>query len=283
MENYFDAKKLLFDSLKRINSKGNKTTALYNSDDNIGNNIVNNTAAERISYGINSGLYKCEEIEMTFKGSSFRLMVPRNGDNIQQIKVKTHLTGRFNIYNITAAIAAAKSLGLGYGQITEAVKSFNPVDGRFNHISINTGATAIIDYSHTPDSLHNALKTIREILNEVKSNGKIITVFGCGGNRDRTKRPIMGEIAAVNSDIVIISSDNPRDEEPLAIIEEIKSGIKKDNYTVIENREDAIKKAVELSGNNDVILIAGKGHETYQEIKGVKYHFSDREVIEKYA
>ncbi len=282
MKNYFNSKKILFDSLKRINTKNRNTKAIYNEDDEYGTKIISSTEAERVSYGINSGMYKCEDIDMDFKGTSFRLLVPENGGDSSHIKIKTKLTGRFNIYNTLAAIAAAYSAGLDYGEITGALKSFEPVEGRFNQIVLKNGANAVVDYSHTPDSLLNALKTIREILVSMKSKGKIITVFGCGGDRDKIKRPLMGKIASEYSDKVFITSDNPRTEDPIEIITGIKSGIKMDNYTIIENRKDAISRAVELSGKNDIILVAGKGHENYQEINGVKYHFSDKEVLEKY-
>jgi UDP-N-acetylmuramoyl-L-alanyl-D-glutamate--2,6-diaminopimelate ligase len=283
MNNYFRSKKILFDSLKRINTKNNKTSAIYNIDDNYGDKIISSTEGEHISYGMESGLYKCVDYHMDFSGTRFRLLVPRNSENISEIIVKTKLTGKFNIYNITAAIAAAKSAGLKYEEITDTIKDFDPVDGRFNQLKLKNNAIAIVDYSHTPDSLLNALMTIREIMYEMESKGRIITVFGCGGDRDRTKRPLMGDIAVHYSDIAIITSDNPRSEEPYDIIDEIKTGISKDNYMIIENREEAIRNAIAMSDRNDVILVAGKGHETYQEIKGIRHHFSDREVIEKYG
>ena len=283
MDNYLKSKKVLFDSLKRINTKNYKTIAFYNSDDIYGSKIVSGSEAEHMSYGMESGSYKCKYYEMDFTGTKFKLLVPRNGENVSEISVKMNLTGKFNIYNVIAAIAASKSTGLHYEQIVNAIKEFNPVDGRFNQLKLKNGSIAIVDYSHTPDSLINALVTIREIMNDMKSKGRIITVFGCGGNRDRTKRPMMGDIAAHYSDIAIVTSDNPRDEDPFEIINEIKSGINKDNYMIIENREDAIRNAIDMSDKNDVILVAGKGHETYQEIKGIKHHFSDREIIEKYG
>lgn len=283
MENYLTSKKVLFDSMKRINVKNIKTAAIYNCDDNYGSKIVSGSEAEHMSYGLESGSYKCKDYEMDFSGTKFKLLVPRNGENVSEISVRMNLTGKFNIYNVIAAIAAAKAAGLHYEQITEAIKIFEPVDGRFNQVKLFNGAIAIIDYSHTPDSLLNALMTIREIMNGMKSKGRIITVFGCGGNRDRSKRPLMGDIAVHYSDIAIITSDNPRDEEPMDIINEIRSGINKDNFMIMENRDDAIRNAVDMSTKNDVILVAGKGHETYQEINGVKHHFSDRETIEKYG
>jgi UDP-N-acetylmuramoyl-L-alanyl-D-glutamate--2,6-diaminopimelate ligase len=143
----------------------------------------------------------------------------------------------------------------------------------------NENKKIIIDYSHTPDSLEKALLAIRKI---VKIDKPVYAVFGCGGNRDRTKRPLMGKIASEIADTVIITSDNPRFEEPMLIIDEIKAGISKKNYTVIENREEAIKNAIQSSEDDAVILVAGKGHETYQEIKGIRNHFSDKEIAEKY-
>lgn len=283
MEDYFKAKKILFDSVKRINRKGNRTAAIYNCDDEFGEKIAFSTEAERIAYGFGCGTYTAQNLEMDFSGMSFDVLVPRNGEDVDKISIKTGLTGRFNVYNILAATAALKTAGIRYSKITDAIKKFKPVDGRFNQVKLSNNAAAVIDYSHTPDSLYKALTTIREILDDNKSKGKIITVFGCGGNRDKAKRPLMGKIASENSDEVIITSDNPRDEEPMEIIDEIKTGIEKDNFSVEENRELAIKKAVAMSSKGDVILIAGKGHETYQEIKGVKYHLSDKEIVEKYC
>ena len=283
MDEYFKAKKILFDSAKRINSKGCRTAAIYNCDDEYGEKIASSTEGERIGYGFGCGAYTAKNLVMGFDGMRFDVLVPRNGDDVDKIRVKTCITGRFNAYNILASIAALKSAGINYKSIVESIKDFKPVDGRFNQLTLQNNAIAIIDYSHTPDSLYKALITIREILDENKSKGKIITVFGCGGNRDKAKRPLMGKIASENSDEVIITSDNPRDEEPIAIIDEIITGIEKNNFSVEENRELAIKKAVEMSSKGDIILVAGKGHETYQEIKGVKYHLSDKEIVENYC
>lgn len=281
MEDYFLAKKMLFDSMKRIGSKGINPAVIYNCNDENGSRIVSTSEAERISFGFGCGTFSAKDLEMDFGGMSFTVLVPRNGEGIESIRVKTKLTGRFNVHNILAAVAALKVLKLSYKQITRAIEDFEPVDGRFNRIKLNNGASAIIDYSHTPDSLLKAIITIREILNGNKSKGRIITVFGCGGNRDKAKRPLMGKIATENSDEVIITSDNPRDEEPLDIIEDIKAGISRDNYSIAADRETAIEKAFEIAMKGDVILVAGKGHETYQEIKGVKHHLSDREIVEK--
>ena len=164
------------------------------------------------------------------------------------------------------------------GYYHQGIKNTKPVPGRFEVIGSGK-KKVIVDYSHTPDSLEKALLAIRKIVGNAKP---VYAVFGCGGNRDRTKRPMMGKIATELAEKVIITSDNPRFEEPMAIIEEIKSGISKKNYTVIENREEAIKDVIQTSDDDAVILIAGKGHETYQEIKGIQNHFSDKEIAEKY-
>ena len=282
MEDYFNAKKRLFDSVERINKKGNKTSVIYNLDDEFGNKIVENSGSERISFGFNSALYSAKDLRMDFSGMNFDMLVPYNGEGIDRLEIETSLTGRFNVYNIMASAAVLKYLGISYGKIKEAVKVFKAVDGRFNQIILNNGAIAIIDYSHTPDSLMKAISTIREILNINNSTGKIITVFGCGGDRDKTKRPVMGEIATRLSDTVIITSDNPRTENPEQIITEIVGGTKKMNYIIEADRGKAIVQAIKISGKDDVVLVAGKGHETYQEINGVKNHFSDREIAERY-
>ncbi|MCC7158543.1 MAG: UDP-N-acetylmuramoyl-L-alanyl-D-glutamate--2,6-diaminopimelate ligase [Ignavibacteria bacterium] len=283
MQEYFEAKKILFDSMKRIGGKNIKPAVIYNCNDEYGTKIVGSTEAERISYGFGCGTYSAKNLEMDMNGMSFEVLVPHNGEDIEKIKIKTKLTGKFNVHNILAAIAALKSLKIDYKNIIKFIEEFQPVEGRFNRIKLSNGASAIIDYSHTPDSLLKTITTIREILDESKSKGSIITIFGCGGNRDKLKRPLMGDVAAKNSDEVIITSDNPRDEDPMTIIDDIKAGITQDNYSIEENRELSIKKAFEMSKKGDVILIAGKGHETYQEIKGVKYHLSDKEIAQKFS
>ena len=283
MDDYFEAKKIMFDSIQRINAKENNTAAVYNSDDEYGKHIVDGTGAERVSFGFSKAMYSVENLKMAFDRMKFDMLVPLNGGKTNKIKIETNLTGRFNVYNILAASAALKYLNVPFDVIKEGIKSFKAVDGRFNLIKLKNGAAAVIDYSHTPDALLKALTAIREILDETGSKGKIITVFGCGGNRDKLKRPLMGKIAVENSNHAIITSDNPRDENPIDIIEQIKTGITSDNYSVEENREKAITSAMNMSAKGDIILIAGKGHETYQEIKGVKHHFSDREIAERFV
>jgi UDP-N-acetylmuramoyl-L-alanyl-D-glutamate--2,6-diaminopimelate ligase len=282
MGNYFESKKILFNNLERINAKGSRTAAIYNSDDEFGNRITSGTEAERISFGFQKAVYSVDKLKMDFGGMKFEMLVPLNGEGNDKIKIESSLTGKFNVYNILAASAALKSLNIPFAEIQEGIKHFKPVEGRFNQLKLSSGAVAIIDYSHTPDALLNALSTISEIISGTGSKGKIITVFGCGGNRDRLKRPQMGKIASEYSNHAIITSDNPRYENPFDIIEEIKKGITADNYSVEENREKAIEQAVKMAKKDDVILIAGKGHETYQEINGVKHHFNDREIVERF-
>jgi UDP-N-acetylmuramoyl-L-alanyl-D-glutamate--2,6-diaminopimelate ligase len=280
MENYFSTKKLLFDSTKRINKKGNHTYAVYNSDDAYGHRMISTTESERVSYGFHRSMYSVSDLKMSFEGMRFNILVPVNG--IEKMDLNTSLIGKFNVYNILAAIAVLRTQNIPYDIIKEGISSFKAVDGRFNPVYLKNGAIGIIDYSHTPDSLQKAINTIREINLASAKGGKVITVFGCGGDRDKNKRPEMGRIASELSSDVIITSDNPRSEEPMNIIKDILKGVSGDNYIIEEERSKAIDIAYSISTKNDVILIAGKGHETYQEIKGVRYHLSDRELISNY-
>lgn len=282
MEAYFEAKKILFDSMKRINDKGNHTAVIYNCNDEYGFRIIRNSEAERIAYGTECGTFTAENIKMNFSEMTFDMLVPPNGQKVDKIKIKTSLTGRFNVHNILAATAVLHYYGIRYDDIVSAINEVTSVEGRFNFFKLANGAYAVIDYSHTPDSMEKAIMSIREIMRTSDDNGRLITVFGCGGNRDASKRPVMGRIASTMSDRVIVTSDNPRDEEPISIIQEIVTGINLDNYSIEPDRETAITNAVRMSNKGDVILIAGKGHEDYQEIKGRKLRFSDREVIRKF-
>jgi UDP-N-acetylmuramoyl-L-alanyl-D-glutamate--2,6-diaminopimelate ligase len=194
--------------------------------------------------------------------------------------ISTPLIGRFNVYNVLAAYATGKALGLPQEQIRTGIGNLKNVRGRFERITSPTGWTAIIDYAHTPDALENCLKTIHDVLSK-KSRGNIITVFGAGGDRDKSKRPIMGRIAGDYSDLVIVTSDNPRTEMPETIIDDIMSGITRHASVLREvDRQKAIERALNGAQQGDVILIAGKGHEDYQVIGREKKHFSDREVVE---
>jgi len=274
MQNYFDAKKILFDYLDE------KGFAISNLDDSYGFGIIKTTKAKKVFYAMKEDAeYKAVNEKISMEGLSFDILCSEGKYNIN-----TELTGRFNIYNILAAVSLARSLNIDFETIQKAISGFGAVNGRFNKIELPNKAYAVIDYSHTSDSLKNAVESAIEIRNMNPEKGRVITIFGCGGNKDRTKRPVMGEIATSLSDYTIITSDNPRFEDPMDIINEILEGVKtKGNYEIDANRETAIKKGIEISRKGDIILICGKGHETYQEVKGVKSHFDDKEMIEKYS
>ncbi len=273
MGNYFESKKILFDNLSC------QSFALSNKDDKYGEVILKDTKAKKFFYSVKkeSNLKSLNE-KLTLSGVEFD--VKWNGEIY---KLKSQLSGRFNIYNILASMSAVLNYEVDMTSIKEALLNFPEVNGRFNKVKLPNGAVAIIDYSHTSDSLKNAINSARDILNEEKNKAKVITVFGCGGNKDKTKRPVMGYFATSLSDYSIITSDNPRYENPMDIIDEILSGIKtKKNYEIIEKREAAIKRAIEMSQEGDIILICGKGHETYQEVMGVRNPFDDKEMVGKY-
>ncbi|MGE5401051.1 MAG: UDP-N-acetylmuramoyl-L-alanyl-D-glutamate--2,6-diaminopimelate ligase [Ignavibacteriales bacterium] len=268
VEEYFKAKKILFDSL------GQDTVALVNADDPSSANLIIATNAKVYTYGATAKAdFVLKNINYDLNGTAFELQF--NGENYQ---LKTRLVGEFNAYNAAAAFAVCRLMGIDTGNIIKGIETTPQVAGRFETVSSGQ-KKVIVDYSHTADSLEKALLAIHNI---TAGKNPIVTVFGCGGNRDRTKRPVMGKIASDLSDRVIVTSDNPRTEDPMAIIGEIIAGIKKDNYKIIENREEAIRSAIMESEDNAVILVAGKGHETYQEINGVRSHFSDKETAEKY-
>lgn len=268
LENYLNAKKILFDSL------GQSSFGLYNSDDKNSPTLIGNCKAKCFSYGtLPDADFIIKDVIYDLSGTKFTIEYLG-----KKYEANTSLIGVFNAYNACAAFAVAVLLGVEPGTALEGIKNTKQVPGRFEVIG-NAEKKVIVDYSHTADSLEKALLALKKISNDKLP---IYTVFGCGGNRDKTKRPVMGKIATDMSKRAIVTSDNPRFENPLDIIEDIKKGIQKDNYDVIENREEAIRNAIENSEDNAIILIAGKGHETYQEIKGVRNHFSDKEVAEKY-
>ncbi len=267
-EHYFDSKKMLFDL---ITADG---TVIYNCDDENGKKIVSGSKAQKISYGIkkNSDL-KIENIEFDLDGTHFDLIWKE-----KKYQVVTGLVGHFNAYNAASAFGVSVANGVDPLTAVEGIKNTPQVPGRFEVVG-RKNKKVIIDYSHTSDSLKQALTAVHHI---VKNERPVYTVFGCGGDRDKTKRPIMGEIAGSMSDRVYATSDNPRTEDPYIILDEVIAGIKTNNYRVIENREEAIRSAIFESEDNAVILIAGKGHENYQEVNGVRKHFSDKETAEKY-
>jgi UDP-N-acetylmuramoyl-L-alanyl-D-glutamate--2,6-diaminopimelate ligase len=216
-----------------------------------------------------------------FQGTEFKTSLEGTTMNINGNRIQTSLIGRFNAYNILVAYAATTLLGISETDLISVIEKLTPPAGRLQFVKSNNGVYGIVDYAHTPDALQNILKTV----NQVKPHdARIITVFGCGGDRDTTKRPQMGNIAAEFSDYIIVTSDNPRTENPEKIIDDIIQGIPESftNYERITNRADAIKKAAEMAGNNDVIVVAGKGHETYQIFSDTTIHFSDLEELKKH-
>jgi UDP-N-acetylmuramoyl-L-alanyl-D-glutamate--2,6-diaminopimelate ligase len=267
MLEYRNVKKLFFDNLPE------DAFALTNLDDKNGPVMLQNSRADKKSYSVKGMAdFKARIFEKHFNGTDIEI-------NGRELVVQ--FVGVFNVYNLLAVYGAALLLGLSEEEVLRELTLLQPVAGRFQTLRSPKGFTAIVDYAHTPDALSNVLNAIHEVLG---SRGQIITVVGCGGNRDRTKRPIMAREAAERSDKVLLTSDNPRFEEPEDILRDMIEGLTEDQrqaaLTIVERRE-AIKTACALAQEGDVVLIAGKGHEDYQEIKGVKHHFDDREEVEK--
>jgi UDP-N-acetylmuramoyl-L-alanyl-D-glutamate--2,6-diaminopimelate ligase len=272
MEEYFQAKKLLFDSLS------GDAVAITNADDTWGMQIAASSKARTFSYGVGEHAdIRATDIRLAIEGSS--CMLSFKG---QQTSLTTPLVGRFNIYNILAAYSTGLALGLPPETLTAGIRSVNSVRGRFERIASPQGWAAIIDYAHTPDALEKCLHTIHDVLPS-EGRGRIITVFGAGGDRDKTKRPLMGSVAGQLSDIMIVTSDNPRTEDPQQIMDQIVAGIPRGaNVTQVIDRRAAILAALQQARSGDVVLVAGKGHEDYQVIGKEKIHFSDREIVEEY-
>ncbi|HQE33796.1 MAG TPA: UDP-N-acetylmuramoyl-L-alanyl-D-glutamate--2,6-diaminopimelate ligase [Flavobacterium alvei] len=262
---YRDVKKSFFDNLPKT------AFALSNIDDKNGAVMLQNTAAKKLTYALKSYAdYKAQILENQLSG----LLLKINGN-----EVWVKLIGTFNAYNLLAIYGTAIELGLENLEVLRLLSDLESVSGRFQFIVSNSNITAIVDYAHTPDALENVLKTINDIRTK---NEQLITVVGCGGNRDKAKRPIMANIATELSDKTILTSDNPRNEIPEEIINEMEQGVAAQNYKKslsITDRKQAIKTACQLAQPNDIILIAGKGHETYQEINGVRHHFDDMETV----
>ena len=264
-DEYRDTKKKFFDELQA------SAFALSNADDRNGRIMMQNTRAEKHLYALKSMAdFRCRILESRF--DSLHL-------NIDEVDTWFKLVGPFNAYNLLAVYATAVLLDEPKEKILTTLSGLKPVEGRFDHFISPNGIIAIIDYAHTPDALENVLKTIRAVRT---GNEQVITVIGAGGNRDKTKRPLMAKIACENSNRVILTSDNPRFEEPEAIIDDMKKGVpadKKKNTLAITNREEAIRAACALVQKGDIVLVAGKGHEKYQEIKGIKYPFDDKQIL----
>ncbi|GAB6990612.1 UDP-N-acetylmuramoyl-L-alanyl-D-glutamate--2,6-diaminopimelate ligase [Paenibacillus pini] len=280
MEEYQAAKGLFF---ARLGNKFNhdvkrRKHAVLNADDPSSAYFAKITSAEIITYGIDEPAdVRASNISITAQGTYFHLDTFRGSTDIQ-----LRMVGKFNVYNAMAAIAAGLLEGIELEAIKRSLESIAGVDGRVESVDAGQPFAVIVDYAHTPDGLENVLKTVKEF-----AKGRVLTVFGCGGDRDRTKRPIMGKIAAKYSDMAIVTSDNPRTEDPDLILKDIEQGLQEDQvpenqYMLIVDRRKAIQKAIEMASPDDVVLIAGKGHETYQIIGHTKHDFDDR-VIAKEA
>lgn len=271
MEEYFRAKKTLFDEMKPIK-------AVTNADDPWGRRIIEGILADSITYGMTgSADVSARNVNLSLEGTRFE--IAHKG---KTTPITSPLVGRFNVYNILAAFSAGVAVNIPTDTIKAGVERLKNVKGRFERVVSSKGWTAIIDYAHTPDALEKCLKTIHDVLPEAH-RGRIITVFGAGGDRDKTKRPLMGKVAQELSDIVIVTSDNPRTENPDAIIDDIIAGMTPGEGVERQtDRGKAIELAAKRANKGDVVLIAGKGHEDYQVLGAKKVHFSDREVVEEF-
>lgn len=262
---YLEAKKMFFDMLPK------EAFALTNIDDKVGEVMLQNTQALKKRYSLRA--------QADFMGRIIESRLDGTLMTFNNKEVEVLFTGKFNAYNLTAVYAISILLGWDQEQVMVNMSRLVPVAGRFQAFHSPKGYTAIVDYAHTPDAVVNVLNAIRDVIG---NNGNIITVVGAGGNRDKGKRPIMAKEAASRSERVILTSDNPRDEEPTDILRDMEAGLDDEGRAKtlsISDRREAIRTAATLANKGDVILIAGKGHEDYQEIKGVKYHFDDREVV----
>ena len=262
-ENYFNSKRILFE---------NSSIAVTNADDENGLKIVSGLNCKVVSYAVNTNNadYVAKNVKFKSNGVEYDLVSELIG------RVNCPIPGRFSVYNSLCAAAIALTLGISFEEVLTAISKSNGVKGRIEVVPTDTDYTVIIDYAHSPDGLENIISSLREIAKK-----RIVTVFGCGGDRDRTKRPIMGKIAAELSDFCVVTSDNPRSENPSKIIEDILEGMKgvSTPYVVVENRREAIKWALENAQKDDIILLAGKGHETYQILPTGTIHFNEREVV----
>jgi UDP-N-acetylmuramoyl-L-alanyl-D-glutamate--2,6-diaminopimelate ligase len=285
MESYLGSKQQLFSRLLQPDQCKPVRRAAVNMDDKYGAQIAAVSACPVISYGVDyNGDVKAEGVALSVNGITGILKTPK-GD----VAFTSRLLGRFNLYNILAAVSAGIALDLSLEAIKAGIEGHKAVPGRMERVKNSHGITLLVDYAHTGDALENVLKTLKEL-----ATGRIITVFGCGGDRDPGKRPIMGGIAAGLSDLAIVTSDNPRSEDPFAIMAQIKTGIahlnireytvdelsagfREKGFVMLENRRDAIRLAVSAAVPGDIILLAGKGHEDYQIIGSTKHHFDDRE------
>lgn len=280
MEDYFAAKAILFE---RLLAEGGKkgAFAVINGDDPYGKRLFDKCPVTSIGYGL-GGEHDVVGRYLQFDAHGLRMCVetPSGG-----FECRSRLCGRFNAQNILAATAVAARLGVDLRNVSRAIESMDVVPGRFESVENGNGVLALVDYAHTPDALENVLAHARELAKD--GRGRLIAVFGCGGDRDRDKRPLMGEVAAKIADIILVTSDNPRTERPESIIDDILPGLKRSShpmkdgsgYEIIVDRRDAIARAVALAKEGDVLVVAGKGHEDYQILGSKTIHFDDREVL----
>ncbi|HZH61812.1 MAG TPA: UDP-N-acetylmuramoyl-L-alanyl-D-glutamate--2,6-diaminopimelate ligase [Metabacillus sp.] len=272
MEAYKYAKGLLFAQLGNRIEHDRMKYAVLNEDEEASEDFKKMTSAKIVTYGIDREAdIMAKKIRMTSKGTTFQLITP-----VGTKLVTIQMVGKFSVYNVLAAVAATLSSSIELDTIVNAIESMEGVRGRFELVDGGQDYTVIVDYAHTPDSLENVLHTIKQF-----AEGSIFCIIGCGGDRDKTKRPLMAKIAVENSDEPIFTSDNPRSEDPKAILEDMEEGVIGQHYTSIVNREEAIFYAIKNARKGDVILIAGKGHETYQQIGNEIIDFDDREIALK--
>lgn len=267
-EKYIEVKKKFFDTLNQ------DSFALVNADDRNGKIMIQNTSAVKKTYGLKSlSNFRAKILEYGFEGMELR---------IDKKNVYCKLTGKFNAYNLLATFAVAVLDGQNEDKVLLALSKLKPVEGRFQIVSSKSGVIAIVDYAHTPDALKNVLQTIVFLK---KGNEQLITLIGAGGDRDKQKRPLLARIACTLSNKVILTSDNPRSEDPEKILDDMENGlvpVQKKNVIRITNRREAIKAACSFANSGDIILVAGKGHETYQEINEVRNHFDDKEILNEF-
>jgi UDP-N-acetylmuramoyl-L-alanyl-D-glutamate--2,6-diaminopimelate ligase len=268
MAGYLGSKTRLFSHLMKVNKSA---FAVVNADDPASQHIIRNTKAKVITYAVNSEAdLKVMDFQPSVDGLFFRTRI--QGD--KELKVKLQLLGEYSLYNALAAMGVGISQGLDLEVIKTGLESVPLVPGRFEKVDCGQDYTVVVDYAHTPDALERVLSAAKKL-----TKGKLISVFGCGGDRDKGKRPLMGRVATALSDYSVITSDNPRTEDPLEIISHIKAGAEDQGYEAIPDRREAIRRALEIAEAGDMVVIAGKGHENYQILKDGRIHFDDREIV----
>ena len=273
MNAYFEAKSMVFRSLSR-HGFGGSARAVNNIDDPRGYELVGLTDVPVVTYGLGKAAdIRADDIEASITGLRARLIADE-----KEVVIRSPLIGEFNIYNILAASAATLSMGIDIKDVVSGVAALKKVPGRLELVPNDKSLALVVDYAHTPDALFNALKAVRPL-----ARGRVITLFGCGGDRDKGKRPLMGKVATEYADFAVVTTDNPRSEDPKAIVKDIISGIdkKRDNYTVVLERAEAISEAFKRAQSQDVVVIAGKGHEAKQIFSDKTIAFDDRQVAKE--